>query len=150
LWTTLVELYSAFRGSAVVLKSEGAVASHQADSLGVYRMVDNYNGRPVYKQDGGENYIYYSSASNSWLVGTVVGHQYGWLRNNAEHAKDVGWVPDLKTGWQYRPLVRGGGQLEDNWASDDGTLTIESLRDMKRVNKLIGDNRRKSRLADQK
>ena len=46
-------------GSTVVLKSEGAVKHHQADVLGVYRMVDNYNDRPVYKQDGGENYIYY-------------------------------------------------------------------------------------------
>jgi hypothetical protein len=46
-------------GYTVVLKSEGAVREHQADVLGVYRMVDSYNERPVYKQDGGENYIYY-------------------------------------------------------------------------------------------
>ena len=44
---------------------------HQADVLGVYRMIDSYNDRPVYKQDGGENYIYYSAASSSWLVGPV-------------------------------------------------------------------------------
>ena len=43
----------------MVLKSEGIVKKHQADVLGVYRMVDSYNDRPVYKQDGGENYIYY-------------------------------------------------------------------------------------------
>merc|ERR1719228_743469 len=72
-WTLLVEIYSAFRGYTVVLKSEGAVKKHQSDVLGVYRMVDSYNDRPVYKQDGGENYIYYSSASNTWFVGTVVG-----------------------------------------------------------------------------
>ena len=42
-----------------MLKSEGIVKKHQADVLGVYRMVDNYNDRPVYKQDMGENYIYY-------------------------------------------------------------------------------------------
>ena len=85
LWTLIIEIYSAFRkffetnffkfnlaffiptnrvtiysgGSTVVLKSEGAVKHHQADVLGVYRMVDNYNDRPVYKQDGGENFIYY-------------------------------------------------------------------------------------------
>ena len=46
-------------GSTVVLKSEGIVREHQADVLGVYRMVDHYNDRPVYKQDGGENFIYY-------------------------------------------------------------------------------------------
>ena len=49
-------------GSTLVLKSEGAVKQHQADVLGVYRMVDSYNERPVYKQDGGENYIYYRCA----------------------------------------------------------------------------------------
>ena len=48
----------------MVLKSEGAVKQHQADVLGVYRMVDNYNDRPVYKQDGGENYIYYRLGGN--------------------------------------------------------------------------------------
>ena len=46
-------------GSTVVLKSEGGVAESQGDVLGVYRMVDSYCDRPVYKQDGGENYIYY-------------------------------------------------------------------------------------------
>merc|ERR1711915_1044767 len=64
-WTLLVEIYSAFRG---------------------YTVVDSYNDRPVYKQDGGENYTYYSSASNTWFVGTVVGHQYGWLKNSSESA----------------------------------------------------------------
>ena len=88
---------------------------YQADVLGVYRMVDSYNERPVYKQDGGENYIYYrlylhhylaslskdvrlivnilyfcisSSTSETWFVGTVVGHQYGWLRNSTEDSKN--------------------------------------------------------------
>jgi hypothetical protein len=42
-----------------VVKSEGAVSEYQSDVLGVYRMVDSYNDRPVYKQDAGENYIYY-------------------------------------------------------------------------------------------
>ena len=27
--------------------------------MGVYRLVDSYNDRPVFKQDMGENYIYY-------------------------------------------------------------------------------------------
>ena len=37
------------------------VTSHQPQLLGVYRLVDTYSDRPVYKQDGGENYIYYRS-----------------------------------------------------------------------------------------
>ena len=50
----------------MVLKSEGIVKKHQADVLGVYRMVDSYNDRPVYKQDGGENYIYYRYINILW------------------------------------------------------------------------------------
>merc|ERR1712013_700803 len=128
------------RGYTVVLKSEGAVKKHQSDVLGVYRMVDSYNDRPVYKQDGGENYIYYSSASNTWFVGTVVGHQYGWLKNSSESASSKRWIPDLKTGWEYRPLVRSSDSLTSNtWLSDDGSLRIESLRDVEKVNELIRD-----------
>ena len=48
-------------GSTLVLKSSGLVSVHQPQLLGVYRLVDSYNDRPVYKQDMGENYIYYRS-----------------------------------------------------------------------------------------
>merc|ERR1712025_1064502 len=135
------EINTTFRGYTVVIKSEGAVKDHQADVLGVYRMVDSYNDRPVYKQDGGENYIYYSSMSNTWFVGTVVGHQYGWLRNGSEAASTRRWLPDLSSGWEYRPLVRSSASLEqsNNWLSDDGTLRIESLRDVEKVSELIRD-----------
>ena len=68
-----------------------------------------------------------SSASASWLVGTVVGHQYGWLRNGSTAASSARWLPDLSSGWEYRPLVRGEDSLS-SWQSDDGTLRIESLR----------------------
>merc|ERR1719394_1704873 len=142
LWGGLVELFSAFRGYTVVIKSEGAVKVHQADVLGVYRMMDSYNDRPVYKQDGGENYIYYSAASNTWFVGTVVGHQYGWLRNGSEAASSNRWIPDLSSGWEYRPLVRSAATIGHNtWLSDDGTLRIESLRDVDRVKEVIQEMR---------
>merc|ERR1719422_2008777 len=150
LWKELSELQEyvnisredlqSIRGYTIVLKSEGIVKKHQADVLGVYRMVDSYNDRPVYKQDGGENYIYYSSTSNTWFVGTVVGHQYGWLRNSTENASSRRWIPDLKSGWEYRPLVRSMENLDSNtWHSDDGSLKIEYLRDVEKVNELFRD-----------
>ena len=133
----------------MVLKSEGGVAENQGDVLGVYRMVDSYCERPVYKQDGGENYIYYSSASSSWLVGTVVGHEHAWLRNDSEGAPSTRclntpsllacpkklpkttilprWVPDLQAGWEYRPLVRSSFDLPNSSTSQDGTFRIEAL-----------------------
>jgi len=126
------------RGSTVVLKSEGGVAENQGDVLGVYRMVDTYSDRPVYKQDGGENYIYYSSASSSWLVGTVVGHEHAWLRNTSEEAPSTRWVPDLQAGWEYRPLVRSSfDPLTNSSTSQDGTFRIEALSEVERVGKMI-------------
>ena len=39
------------------------------------------------------------------------------------------WIPDLKSGWEYRPLVRTMDHLDSNsWHSDDGSLRIEYLR----------------------
>merc|ERR1712029_242966 len=150
IWKQLTELQEyinvnkedlqSIRGFTIVLKSEGIVKKHQADVLGVYRMVDSHGDRPVYKQDGGENYIYYSSTSNTWFVGTVVGHQYGWLRNSTENASSRRWIPDLKSGWEYRPLVRSMENLDSNtWHSDDGSLKIEYLRDVEKVNELFRD-----------
>merc|ERR1719361_336306 len=105
------QLFSAVRGSTVIIKSEGSMAANQPDVLGVYRMVDSHHDRPVYKQDGGENYIYYSRSSKAWFVGTVVGHPYGWLRNGSKEASEQGWVPDLPGGWEYRPLVRSADAI---------------------------------------
>jgi len=134
----LGELCMALRGSTVVLKSEGGVAENQGDVLGVYRMVDTYSDRPVYKQDGGENYIYYSSASSSWLVGTVVGHEHAWLRNTSEEAPSTRWVPDLQAGWEYRPLVRSSfDPLTNSSTSQDGTFRIEALSEVERVSKMV-------------
>ena len=60
----------------------------------------------------------------------MVGHQYGWLRNGSTAASSARWLPDLSSGWEYRPLVRSWECLEGQecWLSDDGTLRIEALR----------------------
>jgi len=145
LWTLILEIYSVFRGYTLVVRSEGAVSEHQSDVLGVYRMVDSYHDRPVYKQEGGENYIYYSSASASWLVGCVVGQQYGWLRNSSSAAASARWLPDLRSGWEYKPLVRTMeclGDRQESWLADDGTLRIEALRDVDKIHSLIKEMKR--------
>ena len=129
------------------------MAANQPDVLGVYRMVDSFDNRPVYKQDGGENYIYYrcldwihrpisqkktigtistfpSAASRAWFVGTVVGHRYGWLKNASPEASAARWVPDLRAGWQYRPLVRTTADSigQNTWLTNDQTIRMEPLR----------------------
>merc|ERR1711971_251122 len=123
------------RGSTVIIKSEGSMAANQPDVSGVYRMVDSFDNRPVYKQDGGENYIYYSAASRAWFVGTVVGHRYGWLKNASPEASAARWVPDLRAGWQYRPLVRTTADSigQNTWLTDDQTIRMEPLRDVDNV-----------------
>ena len=41
------------------MRSKGG-ATRNKDCLGVYRMVDSLNERPVFKQDDGVNYLYYN------------------------------------------------------------------------------------------
>jgi len=140
LWTGLTSLFSAVRGATVVIKSEGALREHQADVIGVYRMVDNFDQRPVYKQDGGENYIYFSARLSSWFVGTVVGHEYGWLRNRSAEAASRTWVPGLSGGWEYRPLVSANTIGHSDWLPvEQGTLEIEALRDVDKVSEVFSD-----------
>ena len=107
--------------SSLVLRSEGKVREEQADVLGVYRLVDSHQARPLYKQDGGENFIFFSPAPPSWVVGTVVGSQYGWLRNISARAGEARWPGSLEQGWQYRD------SLSATWREDDVTLRIQAL-----------------------
>ena len=106
--------------STVVVRSEGAVAEDQEDVLGVYRLVDSHQDRPLYQQAGGENFLYFSPPA-SWLVGTVAGGQYGWLRNVSHQAATVTWPADLAGGWQYRD------RLTASWREDDLSLRVQPL-----------------------
>ena len=80
-----------------------------------------------FQMSSSHHFNQFSATSASWLVGTVVGHQYGWLRNGSDSAQARRWIPDLETGWEYRPLTRSS-ELSNTWCTDDGTLRIESLR----------------------
>ena len=115
-----------------------------------------YNGKPLYKQDGGEHYLYYNRELSTWMVGPQVGKNYGWLRkqrsrrggstgSSSDSDSDDGdaadsrrspsrLLPDdLSGGWQYQPL--GGGDADEevgghrvSWLSDDQSLRVEPLR----------------------
>lgn len=62
------------------MKSENNAAKHQAACLGVYRSVDWHNNQPVYKQENGENYLYYNDKFKSWMVASYVGNEYAWMK----------------------------------------------------------------------
>jgi len=81
-WKLFNQVYSTLRGYTVVLKSEGGASQHQPSCLGVYRLTDTLNERPVYKQEGGENYLYYNDDKASWMVGTNIGDPYAWIKND--------------------------------------------------------------------
>ena len=99
-----------------MVRSEGQVREERADVLGLYRLVDSHQTRPLYKQEGGENFIFFSPAGPEWIVGTRVGSQYGWLRNSGQER----WPGGLQA-WQYRDTVSG------LWREDDITLRVEAL-----------------------
>ena len=71
-----------------MLQSEILARTEQYECLGIYRAMDFRNGRPVYKQDEGQNYLYYHN--DSWLIGPHSHKgdpQYAWIRSKRE---DVG------------------------------------------------------------
>ena len=79
--------------------------------------------RPVYKQDMGENYVYYSSAAECWLVGCLVGHRHGWLRNRSPAAASSRYPSLLSSGWEVRDEAR------DLWTgADRDIVTFENIK----------------------
>ena len=111
--------------------------------------MDHLNGKPVYKQEDGENYLYFNQDKNSWMVGTRVGDSYAWIKNESTHAdsssdessssdsslgSDGGLrrkkrsgkktrrvTPDLlESGWKYKP-----NGMELSTFSDDDTIWLE-------------------------
>ena len=84
-----------------MLRSEGGLGEEQRAVLGVYRLADQLAERPVFRQEGGEHWLYHCPGSG-WLLGTTPGQQYGWVRNFSKQAGLVRWPSDLAAGWEYR------------------------------------------------
>ena len=117
-------------GYTVILKSKGPAAKNQADCLGVYRVVDSLNDKPVYKQDSGDHYLYYHQDHDCWLVGSRVGQEIGWIKNQPLAKGDSKLqlqLTDLPTGWQYQS-VASADRVDGKWLADDDSLTVEVLK----------------------
>ena len=133
-------------GYTVVLKSKGPAAKNQRDCLGVYRVVDSLNDKPVYKQDAGDHYLYYHGGHDCWLVGSRVGQEIGWIKNQpllkaASGGRQLG-LTDLPTGWQYQPVAMVG--MDGSWLADDDSLTVEVLKGERGVRTVAGEVNRAS------
>jgi len=134
-WDLIMRIYGALRGYTVVLKSNGPAGFKQPSCMGVYRMIDQYNDKPAYKQDGGEHYMFFNAKLSCWMVGSRVGQNYGWMRNESKNQNDK-LIPDMTTGWHYQPLAQEGN-IEAKWMDDDQTLRVEALRDIDSINDVI-------------
>ena len=61
-------------GYTVCLYSDEVARQAQPLCLGLYRSVSYKNGRPVYKQEEGQNYLFYYD--NAWFIGPHVDNHY--------------------------------------------------------------------------
>ena len=77
-------------------------------------MVDHHDGRPAYRQDEGDHFLYYNARHQAWMVGSRIGHHYAWIKNSCGGSSLLGgnsslnMLPDLKEGWDYQELEREG------------------------------------------
>jgi len=106
-WKMILEVYGALRGYTVILSSTGSAAEHQMTCLGVYRMAGDYNGKPLYKQDEGENYLYYQN--KTWLVGPKLGVSHA----GAHSGQDSTWFSD------YAWMKLDGGKSDGASSSEE-------------------------------
>ncbi len=142
-----MRIYGALHDYTIVLKSTSSANKTLPLCMGVYRLIGRYDNRPLYKQDGGEHYLYHNKTFGAWMVGPQIGKNYGWLRKQREGRngsvstsdgssdEDEDRIAprllpeDLSGGWQYQQL--GGNDEDDDglaWLSDDQTLKVEPLR----------------------
>ena len=86
--------------------------------LGVYRMVGDFNNKPLYKQDEGENYLYYQN--KTWLVGPKL---------NVSHAgaSSSGDVSSCFTDYAWMKL--DGGKSDGESSSSDESSYSDSDSD---------------------
>ena len=71
-------------GYTIEITAKGSALQNQSVCFGVYQCMGFLNGHPVYKQDGGQNYIYFYENQGRWLVGPKVDCSYAWIRSKVE------------------------------------------------------------------
>jgi len=87
--------------------------------MGEYRMSEEIvNGRPVYKHEGFNLYLFMSS-HGSWIVGPDAGEDKGWFSQLQESSK-YSLGPVLNVLWKYGNQNQSVGQRR--WNTDDATL----------------------------
>ena len=104
--------------------------------MGVYRVVDHWEERPLYRQDDGDHFLYWNARHVCWMVGSKPGSDFGWIRNDTPDQARTHHIPDLQSGWLYQPLARED-HMDAHWKSDDNTLHVEILRGERHVHRYM-------------
>jgi len=100
--------------STMRVSSNGLAASHQGHCMGTYTKVGNeVQGKPVWKMEGGNNFLYYSS-STFWMISQNYNSNAGFILSG-QHGQDT--VPER--GWKFATMQ---GQMH---ADDQLTITGE-------------------------
>lgn len=83
-----------------------ATKDKHGNQLGKYRLIQVQAGRPIYKHENADQFLYYHPYSGgNWLINTEIGLLYGGIQNS----KDVPVCPYLiNTMWQYGDSDLGG------------------------------------------
>lgn len=71
---------------------------YQEERLGSFQKIGNsVDGRNVYKQQNGDNYMYYVANAGHWMIGKEIGKDLGGVLNTAD-----GFCPEeLNVLWKY-------------------------------------------------
>merc|ERR1719402_324355 len=95
------EKVAEYRGKccdSLELETWGMADFYQEARLGAYsRYGIGTDGRPIYKQSTGPNFIFYLSSEGMWMVGHSVGQNYGGIRNK----EDSTCPQDMVRNWEY-------------------------------------------------
>ena len=80
------------------LETDGFAEDYQGDRLGRYYKISQTNdGRAVYQQTGGANFLFWLADQRVWMVGEEIGRDFGGILN-----RENGACPEnLSMDWEY-------------------------------------------------
>merc|ERR1712168_925916 len=98
---------------SITLSSGGMGDFYQGERLGVFiRSGSSSSGRGIYTQSQGDNYLFFLSSENVWMVGPNVGQDFDGVLNRDTGAYPEGLVQD----WEY--YRDWTGSWEADWTMD--------------------------------
>merc|ERR1719400_1589882 len=99
--TSAMALEDAEKGScceSITLSSGGMGDFYQGERLGLFvRSGSSSSGRGIYTQSQGDNYLFYLSSENVWMVGPNVGQDWEYYRDCTD-SWEADWTMEASCG----------------------------------------------------